>query len=222
MSLVRIVQSFRLLLPTLLILISMMGQRPALAQSQYCGLALVLAMDASSSVDDREYGIQMRGMAAALLDTEVREAIDLIGGLYLAAFEWNGKLKQKLIFDWVFLETGSDTTALAGILGRHVRNTKRSPTALGAALGYAHRLFPRLPSRCTRQVIDVSGDGHNNDGVTPDEIYALYDFSNIQVNGLVIKDLYTSPETFYRDPETNHPLLRTRRASTVQLSFPPE
>ena len=157
-------------------------------------------MDASSSVDDREYEIQMKGMAAALLDTEVREAIDLIGGLYLSAFEWNGKLKQKIIFDWVFLESGSDTTPLAGVLARHVRNTKNSPTALGAALGYAHRMFNNLPIRCSRYVIDMSGDGHNNDGITADEIYALYDWSGIQVNGLVITDLYTSPETFYRHP----------------------
>lgn len=171
------------------------------AQPQYCDLALVLAMDASSSVDESEYILQMKGMAAALLDPEVQEAIDSIGGLYLSAFEWNGKLKQKIIFNWVYVDDRGDAAQLAAILARHQRNATNFPTALGAALGFAHRMFPRLPQPCARKVIDVAGDGRSNDGITPGEIYQLYDFSGIQVNGLVIKDHFTSPETFYRDPE---------------------
>ncbi len=175
---------------------------PINAQPKYCDLALVLAMDASSSVDAREYDLQMKGMAAALLDPQVQEAIDTIGGLYLSAFEWNGRLKQKLIFNWVYVQGRGDVLKLSAILARHQRNATNAPTAIGAALGFAHRMFKRLPSDCARKVIDVAGDGHSNDGITPNEIYALYDFSGIQVNGLVIKDFYTSPETFYRDPET--------------------
>lgn len=177
-------------------------QRTAQAQAQFCELALVLAMDASSSVDDAEYLLQMKGMASALLDKEVQDAIGTMGGMYLAAFEWNGRLKQKVIFDWVYLETGQDAHHLAAILARHVRNTTNAPTALGAALGYAHRMLERVPVRCARTVIDVAGDGHSNDGIKPSDVYALYDFGNTQVNGLVIKDFYRNPETFYRDPET--------------------
>ncbi len=172
------------------------------AQPQYCDLALVLALDASSSVDDREYALQMKGMASALLDAQVQEAIQSIGGLYLTAFEWNGLRKQKIIFDWIYVSGQQEALTLAAILARHERNATNFPTALGAALGFAHRMFPRLPTPCARKVIDVAGDGHSNDGITPQEIYKLYDFSGIQVNGLVIKDHFTSPETFYRDPET--------------------
>lgn len=177
-------------------------QQPVKAQNQYCDLALVLALDASSSVDDREYLLQMKGMAAALLDPEVQEAIDTLGGLYLSAFEWNGKLQQKIIFDWIYVKDRKDALLLAGALVQHQRNATNAPTALGAALGFAHRMFPRIPVPCARKVIDVSGDGHSNDGIKPEMVYQLWDFSEIQVNGLVIKDLYTSPETFYRDPET--------------------
>lgn len=177
------------------------SEKQVSAQPQYCDLALVLAMDASSSVDDREYALQMKGTASALLDPEVQEAIETLGGLYLSAFEWNGKLQQKMIFDWIYLTGREDALMLAGILARHERNATNAPTALGAALGYAHRLFGKLPLPCARKVIDVAGDGGNNDGVKPGEVYQLWDFTGIQVNGLVIKDLYTSPETFYRDPE---------------------
>ncbi len=171
------------------------------AQTRYCDLALVLAMDASSSVDDREYALQMKGMASALLDEEVQEAILSLGGMYLSAFEWNGQSNQKMIFDWVYLGSADEVNRLAQRLSLHIRNSKNSPTAVGAALGFGHRLVSRVPEPCARHVIDVSGDGPNNDGIKPDAIYAIYNFSNIIVNGLVIKDVYNNPESFYRDPE---------------------
>lgn len=171
------------------------------AQTQYCDLALVLALDASSSVDTREYALQMKGLAAALLNPEVKEAILSMGGLEMAAFEWNGKSNQKLIFNWTTLLTESDIINLASKLAFHQRNSTNSPTAIGAALGYGYRLLQKNPKRCTRNVIDVSGDGANNEGITPLDVYQFYDFGNIVVNGLVIKDLYENPESFYRDAE---------------------
>lgn len=157
------------------------------AQNQACDLALVLAMDASSSVNAKEYDLQLKGMAAALLDTEVTEAILSLGGMYMAAFEWNGRTNQKMLFNWSQLNTEADIFALAQALATHERNSEKSPTALGSALGFAHRLFPQLPTQCLRQVVDVSGDGLNNEGITPEKVYALWDFSKITVNGLAIK-----------------------------------
>jgi len=148
----------------------------AKAQYQGCDLALVLAMDASSSVNSKEYDLQMKGMASALLDTEVTEAILSLGGMYMAAFEWNGRTNQKMLFNWSQLNTEADIFALAQALATHQRNSEKSPTALGSALGFAHRLFPQLPKQCLRQVIDVSGDGLNNEGITPAKVYALWDF----------------------------------------------
>ena len=159
----------------------------SVAQNQACDLALVLAMDASSSVNSDEYALQMKGMANALLDTEVTEAILSLGGMYMAAFEWNGRANQKMLFEWSRLTTEADIFALAKALATHQRNSTTAPTALGSALGFGHRLFPKLPSRCLRQVIDVSGDGQNNEGITPKNVYALWDFSKITVNGLAIR-----------------------------------
>lgn len=160
--------------------------KKAVAQNNYCDLALVLAIDASSSVNSDEYALQMKGMAAALLDTEVQEAILSLGGMYMAAFEWNGRMNQKMLFNWSQLNTEADIFALAEALAKHERNSEKSPTALGSALGYAHRLFPQLPTKCFRQVIDVSGDGLNNEGIPPKQVFAMWDFSKITVNGLAI------------------------------------
>lgn len=171
------------------------------AQTQSCDLALVLAMDASSSVNEKEYDLQLKGMAAALLDTEVTEAILSLGGMYMAAFEWNGRTNQKMLFEWSQLNTEADIFALAQALATHERNSVRSPTALGSALGFAHRLFPALPVPCIRQVIDVSGDGLNNEGITPEKVYALWDFSKITVNGLAIKGTDPLHDNFHQDIE---------------------
>jgi len=169
------------------------------AQNQACDLALVLAMDASSSVNSDEYELQLKGMASALLDTEVKEAILSLGGMYMVAFEWNGRTNQKFLFDWTRLVTEADIFEVARKLATHKRNSEKSPTALGSALGYAHRLFPRLPTQCLRQVIDVSGDGLNNDGITPAKVYALWDFSNITVNGLAIKGTDPLHDNIHQD-----------------------
>ncbi len=167
--------------------VSFGGLNKAKAQGQACDLALILAMDASSSVNSDEYDLQMKGMASALLDTEVKEAILSLGGMYMAAFEWNGRTNQKFLFNWTRLKSEADIFAVARKLALHERNSEKSPTALGSALGYAHRLFRQLPTQCLRQVIDVSGDGINNEGITPEKVFALWNFSNITVNGLAIK-----------------------------------
>ena len=169
------------------------------AQIQSCDLALVLAMDASSSVNAKEYDLQLKGMAAALLDIEVKEAILSLGGMYMVAFEWNGRANQKFLFEWTRLSSEADIFKAARKLALHERNSIKSPTALGSALGYAHRLFPQLPTQCLRQVIDVSGDGLNNDGITPAKVYALWDFSNITVNGLAIKGTDPLHDNIHQD-----------------------
>lgn len=182
--------------------ISQKSRAQASGQGQACDLALVLAMDASSSVNSDEYALQMKGMAAALLDAEVKEAILSLGGMYMAAFEWNGRMNQKILFDWTQLTSEADIFSLADALARHERNSEKSPTALGSALGYAHRMFNRMPTRCLRQVIDVSGDGINNEGITPEKVLKLWDFSNITVNGLAINGTDPLHDSAHQDVMT--------------------
>lgn len=172
---------------------------PVYAQGKQCDLALVLAMDASSSVSEQEYALQLKGMAAAFLDPEIKQAIQSLGGIYLSAFEWNGRRNQKTISAWVWLETDEDMLALATTLAKHTRGVSNFPTAIGHALGYASLLFPELPESCVRHVVDVSGDGVNNEGFSPEIAYRTFDFTNVLVNGLVIKGDKPDPEPFYRE-----------------------
>jgi len=155
---------------------------PALA----CRLALVLALDTSSSVDPAEDRLQRQGLAAALLAPEVRAALFAVPApVALHAFEWSGAEEQVTLLDWTLIETEADLAAAAATLGGSVRGRSDLPTALGSALGHAAVTLRQGPD-CLLRKIDVSGDGPNNHRFPPASAYAAFDFSDITVNGLVI------------------------------------
>ncbi|RXV62250.1 hypothetical protein C6W92_11085 [Roseovarius sp. A46] len=164
-----------------------------------CRLALVLALDVSSSVDAQEYDLQRKGLAAALDAPDIRHAILRgEGDVALAVYEWSGRDQQKLHLDWTILRSHADITRAAALLAGMERSTTEFPTALGSALGYGAQVMTRAPE-CARRVIDVSGDGVNNEGFAPALAYRHFPFQNITVNGLVILGHDAAVLRHYRD-----------------------
>ncbi|MEM6440644.1 MAG: DUF1194 domain-containing protein [Pseudomonadota bacterium] len=158
----------------------------AAGPAQACRLALSLALDVSSSVDADEYALQTEGLAAALEDPEVMEAILMPGGpVAMAVFEWSGRDQQSLVSDWRVLQSPADVSALASAVRQARRSHSEYPTALGHALAYAARLFRSAPP-CAKRTVDVSGDGANNDGYEPFHAYRAFDFDGVTVNALVV------------------------------------
>lgn len=170
---------------------------PASAQPR-CGLSLVLAIDVSASVDATEYRLQMNGLAGALRADIVRESIIEAGGIQATAFEWSGRNQQVEIAPWTFVATDVDILAFASRIAAHERRFDEFPTALGFALGHAAIRLSRTPVQCSRSVVDVSGDGVNNDGYEPPLAFANFDFRNVTVNGLVISGEKPDPVAYYR------------------------
>jgi len=155
--------------------------------AQACRVALALGLDVSASVDAAEYRMQLDGVAAALRSGPVREALfhGPGGPVALAVFEWSGWEDQRLLLDWVLL---TDAAVLDGVAAR-LRGTARAEmsdsTALGQALLEGAALLARAP-RCWRQVLDISGDGRNNDGADPDMLEGEPALAGVTVNALVI------------------------------------
>lgn len=163
-----------------------------------CRLALVLAVDVSSSVDEAEHALQRRGLAAALTDDGVAAAmLDGSGPVALAIFEWSGRYQQKVLQDWRLIETEADLAAVAGQLLTLPRSFVEYPTAMGYALGYAAGLLGRAPA-CARQVVDVSGDGITNEGFRPRLAYEHFPFAGVTVNGLVVTGDDTRVVPYYQ------------------------
>ena len=151
-----------------------------------CRLALALGLDVSASVDAGEYRLQIEGLAAALNAPRVRGA--LIGGggpVALAVYEWSGWEDQRLVLDWT-LVTGPE--ALDAVTARLLATERRrmsDSTALGQALLEGGALLGRAPG-CWRAVLDISGDGKNNDGPDPDMLDGEPALAGVTVNALVI------------------------------------
>ena len=150
-----------------------------------CDLALVLAVDVSGSVDRDEYRIQMDGLAAALNDGIVAEAL-LDNRTMLTLLQWTGSSRQVQSLPWVEMRSFADIAAFADQVTSHDRVWRNYSTAIGEALEAGAVLFEQVP-HCTRKVIDVSGDGRSNEGIEPREMHASLRAQGIIVNALAIE-----------------------------------
>ncbi len=148
-------------------------------------IELVLAVDVSRSMSPRELEIQRRGYAEALTDREVLAAIQagIYGQIALTYIEWAGALSQRTIVGWTLIRTERDAAGFAARLTAHFDRSLRR-TSISGALDFASRLFDGNGFRGLRRVIDVSGDGPNNEGrmvtLARDEAVA----GGIVINGL--------------------------------------
>ncbi|MCK7611626.1 DUF1194 domain-containing protein [Roseibium sediminicola] len=165
---------------------------------QACSLSLVLAMDGSASVDAREHALQLNGLADALRDPDVVQAIEAVGGIWVTSFEWSGRYQQLQQLGWRHLTDSASASEAAETLRRSPRGYTEFPTAIGYALGHAAVQLRKAPVPCARKVVDVAGDGINNDGFGPASAYKAFDFDGVTVNGLVISGPDDPPLHYYR------------------------
>ncbi len=126
---------------------------------------LFLAVDVSRSMTQRELEIQRRGYAEALVSKDVIKAIGagLIGRIAVTYVEWAGVGSQRTIMDWTVIGGRADAEAFASRLTARFDSALRR-TSISGALDHAASSFERNGFISNRQVIDVSGDGPNNEG----------------------------------------------------------
>lgn len=175
--------------------LSLLGALSAAPAEAGCRLALLLALDVSSSVDQYEDNLQRQGLASALLAPEVQNAMfGLADPVALGVFEWSGRYNQDILLEWTLIETPDVLTRVADQLSRSKRRYNEFPTALGYALGFAAGMFERAPL-CEKRTLDVAGDGQNNEGFGPRQAYREFPFSGVIVNGLVVNAADFEAET---------------------------
>lgn len=165
-----------------------------------CSAALVLALDVSSSVDAMEDRLQVDGLAAAFRDPAVIETIlwPRGSGVMVSAFAWSGFQHQELLIDWRWLGDRASILAFADDIEAVRRRYDHWPTALGRAAKFAATMHALNPTPCQRAIVDISGDGANNDGVGPEWFRERGDLAGITINGLVIAGAHPDPVAYYR------------------------
>lgn len=155
---------------------------PALA----CETALLLSIDVSGSIDGGDYRLQTDGLAAALTDPEVAEAL-VKGQIALAVVQWSGSDEQALVLPWQRMLSARDVTRFAARAAAIPRAFSGSDTAVGEGLRFATAQFAAVPD-CRRKVIDVSGDGQENAGFTDAEARGEAMEAGITINAIAIEE----------------------------------
>ncbi len=157
---------------------------------------LVLAVDISYSMDFDELALQREGYVSALKSREFLQAVrqGIHGKIAVTYFEWAGQNSQYILLPWRVIDGPESAEAVAAELARApVRRAMR--TSISGALLFAKPMFEASGYRGIRRVIDVSGDGANNNGplvaLTRDDVLA----AGITINGLPIMVKRSNPAT---------------------------
>jgi len=149
------------------------GQMPSAAGRQLADketnpsvdVELVLAVDVSYSMDLDELALQREGYAQAIVSKEFLQALKSgpNGRIAITYFEWAASTDQKIIIPWRVIDGPETADAVANeILKTPIRRASR--TSISGAINFAMPLFDENPHRGLRRVIDISGDGPNNNG----------------------------------------------------------
>ena len=176
----------RCLAPVLLAAALLLGPSTVRAEVEV-DLSLVIAVDVSFSMDPDEQTLQREGFIEAFRSPLIHDAIarGAVGRIAVAYVEWAGAFDQRVLIPWTVLDGRDRALAFADDLSR--KPTRRaSRTSISGALDFAVKLQEESGFAALRRVIDVSGDGPNNQGRPVVAARADALARNITVNGLPI------------------------------------
>jgi hypothetical protein len=162
---------------------------PKLAQSGAMAVdsEVVLAVDVSYSMDPDEQHLQREGYVQALTSREFMQALrgGPNGRIALSYFEWASAGDQKILLPWRLIDGPETAEGIAAELAA-APYRRAARTSISGGLLFGQSLFESSPYRGLRRVIDVSGDGANNNGppvtVIRDDVLA----KGTTINGLPI------------------------------------
>ncbi|MEN9499801.1 MAG: hypothetical protein RIS83_1620 [Pseudomonadota bacterium] len=151
-------------------------------------LALVLAVDASSSVDRAEFDLMIGGYAHAFREADIAAGLlaGPLGASAIAMVMWSGQGAQEVAVPWTKLASSADVAQLADAIETLPRLVPPGATALGEGMAAALALFATGPKEARRMVLDVSGDGAHNQGRPPGPMRDIGVQAGITINALAV------------------------------------
>ena len=163
-------------------------------------VALVLAVDVSSSVSYEQYRLQMDGYAAAFRNAAVIQAIEggPIGAIAVTLIQWAGFNEYRQTIDWAVVRDVETADGFASA----IMESRRPPggsTGVSSAIDFSAQLLRRSRDRAARKVIDISGDGFNNNGRPPDLARDEAVAAGIIINGLPILTEEPALDSYFRE-----------------------
>lgn len=163
----------------------------SMLQARCADLTLVLAIDASGSIDPAEFALQQKGYAHAFLSPTVQSALLAAGAVDVGVVIWGDTEIMPQILPLRRLLTVSDAIGLANSIETVERRVHGS-TGIGRGVAAAIDLL-ESPGVCSRRrVVNVSGDGAETVSPRPRHhvpLAAMRQRANdlgIPINGLAI------------------------------------
>lgn len=169
--------------------------------SERVDLLLVLAIDASWSVNGAEYQLQVDGMARAFQDEQILDAIEKgrLKRIAVTVVQWASETQQAIGVPWRVVSSTAEAHALSAIIQAMPRMVSDGGTSIAAALKFSAKLILEAPLKFDRAVIDVATDGRNNNGGDPRPIRDLIGGSGITINGLTILTEFPRLNKYFED-----------------------
>ncbi|MER9650181.1 DUF1194 domain-containing protein [Mesorhizobium sp. M0199] len=155
-------------------------------------VAIVLAADMSGSINQIEANLQRESYAAALESATVLKVIKegMHGKIAVTFVEWSSRGSSETRVSWTILSDAKDAAVIAKALrkksGRPRSGPHGSNTSISYAIDASVDAFDKLPVPTLRRIIDISGDGANNDGTSVDDSRQRALRKAIVINGLPI------------------------------------
>lgn len=188
----------------LALLLAVLFADPAAAQqppnAPAVDLALVLAVDASGSVDRVRFELQKQGYVAAFRHPRVIAAIQSGPNQSIAVImmQWTGPALQVIAVPWTKISDAAGANAFADAVAAAPRALFGGGTSISGAIDTSMALLFDIPYRAARRVIDISGDGANNRGrpaaLARDEAVR----AGVGINGLPILSLEPDLDRYYQ------------------------
>lgn len=165
-------------------------------------MQLVLAVDASGSVDEYEYRLQLNGIAQGFRDEGVIQAIGdgPLGRIAVALVVWAESRRPKARTAWYIIDDAAGARGFANLV-RGFGRPVGGGTGIGKAMFFAVRMIETSGLSSRRRVIDVSGDGRETTfrewSVPPDQARHAAIDRGITINGLAITAEDKELESYY-------------------------
>ena len=170
------------------------------AWSRDVDLALILAIDVSGSVNAERWELQRRGYEAAFNSPEVLQSITsgTHKAIAVTMVEWSGQSHQRQVVEWTVIDDQLSAATFASVMAEAPR-VYSDWTSISAALDFVVPLFKKSGVTTGRNIIDVSGDGVNNQGRPIDDARADALAKGIVINGLPILSDYDALDGYYQE-----------------------
>jgi hypothetical protein len=173
----------------------------ATTQTSTTDLQLVLAVDASGSVNQARFDLQKQGYASAFRNPRVLRAIrsGRNQSIVVTMAQWTGPSQQIQVVPWMLIRDQASADAFADAIEKSQRQLFGGGTSISGAIDYGRSIMSSSPYRGLKRVIDISGDGSNNRGRSVTQARDEAVREGITINGLPILTLEPDLDRYYYD-----------------------